>query len=168
MLPLLRFLLSAFHLWEACATGHNDRCIRSTAKILIMLDLNYHVMPCDAIWSIRQEKQGCQRYFKASPLPPAPLHAGSYKSARSLALSYKSARSLYSTFQTSYRVSCCFAKCEVSAVCFFSCVYYCCSWEEKSANGWSLTRRLHKHISFYFLVSILFSATYALLICVHC
>ena len=68
MLPLLRFLLSAFHLWEACATGHNDRCIRSTAKILIMLDLNHHFMPCDAIWSITQEKQGCQRqiFFKIS------------------------------------------------------------------------------------------------------
>ena len=68
MLPLLRFLLSAFHLWEACATEHNDRCIRSTAKILIMLDLNHHFMPCDAIWSITQEKQGCQRqiFFKIS------------------------------------------------------------------------------------------------------
>ena len=54
--------------------------------------------------------------FKASPLPLAPLHAGSYKSARSLALSYKSARSLYSTFQTNYQVNCCFAKCEVSTV----------------------------------------------------
>ena len=81
-------------------------------------------------------------YFKASPLPPAPLHAGSYKSARSLALSYKSARSLYSTFQTNYQVNCCFAKCEVSTVFFFSCVYYCCSWEGKGANGWSLTRIL--------------------------
>ena len=81
-------------------------------------------------------------YFKASPLPPAPLHAGGFKSVRSLAVSCT-----YSTFHSRYRVSRCFVKCEVSAVCFFSCLCYCCSWEGKSANGWSLTRMLYKHIS---------------------
>ena len=49
--------------------------------------------------------------FKASPLPPAPLHARTYKSVKVLAVSYK-----YSTYQTRYHVSCCFVKWEVCAV----------------------------------------------------
>ena len=84
-------------------------------------------------------------YFKALPLPPAFFHTGSYKSVGPSAVNCK-----HWTSQTRYQVSCCFVKCEVSAGLFFACVYYCCSWEEKSANGWSLTSRLHKHISFLF------------------
>ena len=88
--------------------------------------------------------------FKASPLPPAPLHAGSFKSVRSSTVSCT-----YWTFHTRYRMSCCFAPCKESAVCFFSCVYVCCGWEGKSANGSSVTRILYKHIRFFLFISVL-------------
>ena len=63
-------------------------------------------------------------------MPPASLHAGSYKFVRSLAVTYK-----YSTSQTRYLVSCCSVKSEVSAfierhslysLCFVAAVYM--SW----------------------------------------
>ena len=67
---------------------------------------------------------------------------GTVQSCLSLAVSCT-----YSTFHSKYRASWCFVKCEVCPLCFFPCVYYCCSWEGKGANGWSLTRILYQQVS---------------------
>jgi len=67
-------------------------------------------------------------YFKASPLPPAPLHARTYKSVRRLTVGCK-----YSTYQQRCRVSWCIVKWKICAViknnslCFDAALYmsYC-------------------------------------------
>ena len=50
-------------------------------------------------------------YFKASPLPPAPLHARTYKAVGRLTVGCK-----YSTYQQRYRVSWCIVKWKMGAV----------------------------------------------------
>ena len=65
-------------------------------------------------------------YLKASPLPPAPLHATTYKSTKALPVSYN-----YSTYQMTYQVSCCFVIWEAYAL-----------MEEVSTNGCSMITRV--------------------------
>mmetsp|Transcript_15245 Transcript_15245/g.24233 ORF Transcript_15245/g.24233 Transcript_15245/m.24233 type:complete len:241 (-) Transcript_15245:1314-2036(-) len=49
------------HLWEPRAARHRHRCAGSTAKMLVLLDLHHHVVPCNAIWFFTQKEQCCQR-----------------------------------------------------------------------------------------------------------